>query len=182
MRPDGRPDDLPKFYEAIVRGATDYIQGTRLVYPMETDAMRFLNKVGNAFFARVFSYLLGQPIKDTLCGTKVLWRKDYERIANNRHFFRELDPFGDFDLIFGAAKLNLKIMELPVRYRSRTYGETNIRRFHDGLLLLRMSLVAASQAQIRLSSVSRRGAAPNTTAAVSRCQIDHRSDHNGHSN
>jgi len=137
------PEDLPKFYDAMVRGLTDYVQGTRLVYPMEDDAMRFLNKVGNAFFAKVFSFLLGQAIKDTLCGTKVMWRKDYERLSQNRTFFGEFDPFGDFDLIFGASKLNLKILELPVRYRSRTYGETNIKRFRDGLLLLRMSLLAA---------------------------------------
>jgi SAM-dependent methyltransferase len=139
------PEDLHKFYDVMVHGLTDYIQGTRLVYPMEDDAMRFLNKAGNAFFARVFSYLLGQPIKDTLCGTKVLWRSDYERLVENRKFSRELDPFGDFDLIFGAALLNLKIMELPIRYRSRTYGETNIQRFRDGLLLLRMSILAARE-------------------------------------
>jgi SAM-dependent methyltransferase len=137
------PEDLPKFYDAMVRGITDYIHGTRLVYPMEDEAMRFLNKLGNAFFAKTFSYLLDQSIKDTLCGTKVLWRTDYERIAANRHVFGDFDPFGDFDLIFGASRLNLKIMELPVRYRSRTYGETNIQRFRDGLLLLRMSLLAA---------------------------------------
>jgi hypothetical protein len=134
---------LPKFYDSMVRGLTDYVQGTRLVYPMENDAMRFLNKLGNSFFAKTFSFLLGQPIKDTLCGTKVLWRADYERIVRNRNFFGDFDPFGDFDLIFGASKLNLKILELPVRYRSRTYGETNIQRFRDGALLLRMSLLAA---------------------------------------
>jgi len=105
--------------------------------------MRFLNKLGNAFFAKAFSFLLGQPIKDTLCGTKVLWRHDYQRIAHNRSFFGDFDPFGDFDLIFGATKLNLKILELPIRYRSRTYGETNIQRFRDGLLLFRMCLLAA---------------------------------------
>jgi 2-polyprenyl-3-methyl-5-hydroxy-6-metoxy-1,4-benzoquinol methylase len=137
------PEDLPKFYDAMVSGITDYIQGTRLVYPMEDEAMRFLNKIGNAFFAKTFSFLLDQLIKDTLCGTKVLWRADYDRIAANREVFGDFDPFGDFDLIFGASRLNLKIMELPVRYRNRTYGETNIQRFRDGLLLLRMSLLAA---------------------------------------
>jgi SAM-dependent methyltransferase len=137
------PEDLRKFYEAMVRGLTDYAQGTRLVYPMENDAMRFLNKVGNTFFAKTFSFLLGQPIKDTLCGTKVLWRDDYQRIVQNRAFFGDFDPFGDFDLIFGASKLNLKILELPVRYRSRTYGETNIQRFRDGALLIRMCFLAA---------------------------------------
>jgi glycosyltransferase involved in cell wall biosynthesis len=137
------PQELPKFYRAMVGGLTDYVHGTRLVYPMEDEAMRFLNKLGNAFFAKLFSFLLGQPLKDTLCGTKVLWKSDYERIVNNRSYFGDFDPFGDFDLIFGARKLNLKIMEIPVRYKNRTYGDTNIQRFRDGALLLRMCLVAA---------------------------------------
>ena len=104
--------------------------------------MRFLNKIGNAFFAKTFSFLMDQPIKDTLCGTKVLWSEDYRRIVRNRSYFGDFDPFGDFDLIFGARKLNLKIMEIPIRYRERTYGETNISRFRHGLLLLRMSFFA----------------------------------------
>lgn len=139
------PEDLPRFYDVMMRGLADYVHGTRLVYPMEDRAMRFLNKLGNTFFARTFSFLLNQPIKDTLCGTKVMWRSDYERLAQNRSYFGDFDPFGDFDLIFGATKLNLKIMEIPVRYRSRTYGDTNISRFRHGLLLLRMSVVAAKR-------------------------------------
>ena len=139
------PEELPKFYDAMASGITDYVQGTRMVYPIEDGAMRFLNKVGNAFFARTFSFLLGQPIKDTLCGTKVLWKKDYERLARARAYFGQLDPFGDFDLIFGARKLNLKIMEIPIRYKSRVYGETNISRFRDGALLLRMTAIAAQK-------------------------------------
>ena len=137
------PEDLPGFYEVAVKGQADYIQGTRLVYPMEPGAMRFFNKLGNVAFSRLFTYLLQQPIKDTLCGTKVLWRADYERIAANRAYFGDFDPFGDFDLIFGAARLNLKIAEIPVRYRDRTYGETNISRWKHGVLLLKMSLIAA---------------------------------------
>lgn len=137
------PEDLPKFYEAVVSGLTDYVHGTRLVYPLEDDAMPFLNKLGNAFFAKAFSFLLGQPLKDTLCGTKVLWADDYQRIARNRTYFGDFDPFGDFDLIFGARKINLKMMEIPVRYGSRTYGETNISRFRHGVILLRMSLFAS---------------------------------------
>ena len=119
------------------------MQGTRLVYPMEPGAMRFFNKLGNVAFSQLFTYLLQQPIKDTLCGTKVLWRRDYERIAAARAYFGDFDPFGDFDLIFGAARLNLKIVEIPVRYRDRTYGTTNIERWKHGLLLLRMSAIAA---------------------------------------
>src|SRR5204862_4903718 len=121
----------------------EFINGVRLVYPMEKQAMQFLNMLGNKFFGLAFSWLLGQPVRDTLCGTKVLYKKDYNRIAANRAYFGDFDPFGDFDLIFGAAKLNLKIVDLPIRYRERTYGTTNISRWRHGLLLLRMTLFAA---------------------------------------
>ena len=137
------PEELPGFYDVIASGLGDYVQGTRLVYPMEPGAMRFFNKLGNVAFSQLFTYLLQQPIKDTLCGTKVLWRRDYERIAAARSYFGDFDPFGDFDLIFGAARLNLKIVEIPVRYRDRTYGTTNIDRWRHGLLLLKMSAIAA---------------------------------------
>ncbi len=116
--------------------------GSRLVYPMEEDAMRALNTAGNKFFSLVFTWLLNQRITDTLCGTKVLTRRNYDRISAGRGYFGEFDPFGDFDLIFGAAKQNLKIVEVPVRYRARTYGSTQISRFRHGLLLLRMTAVA----------------------------------------
>jgi SAM-dependent methyltransferase len=137
------PEDLPRFYRALVEGRGEFINGVRLVYPMEGRAMRFLNLLGNKFFSVAFSWLLGQKIKDTLCGTKVLYRSDYERIAANRSYFGNFDPFGDFDLIFGAAKLGLKIVDLPIRYRDRTYGDTNIHRWRHGLLLLRMVAFAA---------------------------------------
>ncbi len=139
------PEELPKFYDVMVQGKADYVHGTRLVYPMESEAMRFLNKLGNIGFSKIFSFMLNQPIKDTLCGTKVLWAEDYARLAANRHFFGDFDPFGDFDLIFGATKLNLKILEIPIRYRDRTYGETNISRFRHGWMLLQMSAVAATK-------------------------------------
>ena len=132
------PHELHKFYDAIVTGRGEFINGSRLVYPMEKESMRFLNYLGNKFFGFAFSWLLGQKIKDTLCGTKVLWRTDYEDIKRGRKFFGDFDPFGDFDLIFGAAKLNLKIVDLPVHYRERTYGTTNISRWKHGWLLLRM--------------------------------------------
>jgi SAM-dependent methyltransferase len=137
------PEDLPRFYDALVSGKGDFINGVRLVYPMEKDAMRYLNFLGNKFFSLVFSWLLGQPVKDTLCGTKVLWKADYEAIAANRAYFGDFDPFGDFDLLFGAAKLNHKIVDLPIRYRERTYGTTNIQRWKHGWLLLRMVAFAA---------------------------------------
>ncbi len=136
------PQELPKFYDAIIQGTADFVQGSRLVYPMQDEAMRFLNLVGNRFFSIVFTYLLDQRIKDTLCGTKVLLRSDYLKIATNRRYFGAFDPFGDFDLIFGAAKMNLKIMEIPIHYCARTYGTTNISRFRHGLLLLRMAWYA----------------------------------------
>ncbi len=137
------PEDLPRFYELLVNGSAEFVNGVRLVYPMEEDAMRFANLIGNKFFSWAFSWLLGQPIRDTLCGTKVLWRSDYERIAENRAYFGDFDPFGDFDLLFGAARLNLKIMEVPIRYRARRYGETNISRWQHGWLLLKMVIFAA---------------------------------------
>jgi ubiquinone/menaquinone biosynthesis C-methylase UbiE len=136
------PEDLPKFYDAIVSGKGEFINGCRLVYPMEKQAMRLLNLFGNKFFSLAFTWLLNQRIKDTLCGTKVLFKEDYERLVANRHYFGEFDPFGDFDLLFGAAKLNLKIVEVPIRYRERTYGATNISRFRHGWLLLKMTIFA----------------------------------------
>ncbi len=143
------PEDLPRFYDAIYSGKAEFVNGVRLVYPMEKEAMRFLNLVGNKFFSLVFSWLLGQPIKDTLCGTKVLWKKDYERIAANRYYFGDFDPFGDFDLLFGAAKLHLKILEVPIRYGERTYGATNISRWKHGWLLLKMVFFALRKIKFR---------------------------------
>ena len=139
------PEDLPRFFDALVSGVGEFINGVRLVYPMEKESMRFLNLVGNRFFGLAFSWLLGQPIKDTLCGTKVLWKADYERIVAERAYFGDFDPFGDFDLLFGAAKLGLRIVDLPVRYRERTYGSTSIQRWKHGWLLLRMLLFAAAR-------------------------------------
>jgi len=136
-------DEIHKFYDAIVTGKGDFINGSRLVYPMEKESMQFLNIFGNKFFSFAFSTILGQPLKDTLCGTKVLWKKDYLRIQKNRAFFGDFDPFGDFDLLFGAAKLNLKIIDLPVHYKERTYGATNISRWKHGWLLLKMTVFAA---------------------------------------
>ena len=132
------PEDLPKFYQAIISAKGEFITGCRLIYPMQDQAMQTLNLIANKLFALAFTWLLGQPLKDTLCGTKVLWRRDYQAIARNRAYFGHFDPFGDFDLLFGASKLNLQIAEIPVRYQNRTYGETKISRFRHGWLLLRM--------------------------------------------
>ncbi|MEX2219101.1 MAG: bifunctional class I SAM-dependent methyltransferase/glycosyltransferase family 2 protein, partial [Phycisphaerales bacterium] len=137
------PEDLPRFYEALRAGTGEFVNGVRLVYPMERGAMRSLNLLGNKFFGLAFSWVLGQRVRDTLCGTKALWREDYRRIAGARDYFGDFDPFGDFDLIFGAARQSLRILDLPIRYRERTYGQTNISRFRHGLLLFRMLGVAA---------------------------------------
>jgi SAM-dependent methyltransferase len=137
------PEDLQRFYHAIVMNRGEFINGVRLVYPIEKDAMRFFNLAGNKFFSLAFSWLLGQPIKDTLCGTKVLWKKDYDLLAANRSYFGDFDPFGDFDLLFGAARLGLKIVDLPIRYGKRMYGATNIQRWNHGWLLLKMAWFAA---------------------------------------
>jgi hypothetical protein len=138
-------EDLPCFYDALESNKGEFINGVRLMYPMEERAMRFANLVGNRFFSLAFSWLLGQPIKDTLCGTKVLRRDSYQAIATNRAYFGDFDPFGDFDLLFGAAKLGLEIVEVPIRYRERTYGATNIQRWRHGWLLLKMCLFAAGR-------------------------------------
>lgn len=143
------PEDLPKYYEAIARGRGDFINGCRLVYPMEEKAMRFINLLGNKTFSMIFTWLLRQRLKDTLCGTKVLWREDYEQIAANRHYFGDFDPFGDFDLIFGAAKLDRKIVDLPIKYRERVYGEIKIERWKHAALLFRMCGVALRRLKLQ---------------------------------
>jgi SAM-dependent methyltransferase len=136
------PEQLPKFWEAIRSGKGEFINGSRLVYPLEDQAMRFLNLVANKGFAIIFTWLLSQRVTDTLCGTKVLRRADYQRLKAERSYFGRFDPFGDFELLFGAAKLGLKIIEIPIRYASRTYGETQISRFRHGWMLMRMVVFA----------------------------------------
>lgn len=137
------PEELPKFYDVVASRHGEFANGVRLVYPMESEAMQFLNLCANKTFSLIFSWLLLQPVKDTLCGTKVLFREDYERLVRNRAYFGDFDPFGDFDLLFGADKLHLKIVDIPIRYRDRTYGSTNIHRWRHGWLLLQMVLFAA---------------------------------------
>jgi hypothetical protein len=132
------PEVLPRFYTVLANRSADYVQGTRLVYPMEGEAMRPLNWIGNKFFGFILSVFVGQRFSDTLCGTKCLWRDQYLRLAEGRAYFGDFDPFGDFDLIFGSAKLNLKMQEVPIHYKKRIYGETNINRIRDGWLLIKM--------------------------------------------
>ena len=143
------PEDLIKFYKAIKSGLGEFINGSRLVYPMQINAMRFLNLLGNKFFAMTFSFVLGQPLKDTLCGTKVISRKNYIKLAANRYFFGDFDPFGDFDLIFGASRMSLKIVEIPIAYRERTYGQTNISRWRHGAILIAMLIFSARVIKFR---------------------------------
>ncbi len=142
-------EEMPKFFASLVNGKGEFINGSRLVYGMESGAMRFLNLLANFGFGVLFSWLLNQRVKDTLCGTKVLWKKDYDRIAAGRAYFGEFDPFGDFDLLFGAAKLHLKIVDVPIRYKSRTYGQTNIQRFKHGLILIWMSIIGMRKFKFR---------------------------------
>jgi len=138
-----RPEDLPRFAQAMADGRGEFVNGCRLVYPRSWEAMPPLNTAANRFFAAVFSWLLRQRLKDTLCGTKVIWKQDYERLKAGRSYFGDFDPFGDFDLMFGASKLNLKIVEVPVRYQERSYGSSNIAHVKEGLILAQMCLYAA---------------------------------------
>jgi SAM-dependent methyltransferase len=133
------PEDLPKFYAAIASGRAEFANGSRLVYPMESEAMKLLNFFGNKFFALALSFVVGRPIKDSLCGTKMLLRSDYQRLLKRIEAFGEFDPYGDFNLIFGSALLDLAIRDVPVRYKDRAYGDTNISRFSGAALLLRMT-------------------------------------------
>jgi len=142
------PELLPRFLEAYCRGLGDFVNGTRLVYPMEGEAMRVLNRFGNIFFAKLVSWAMEVPLADTLCGTKLLARRDYERFVAWRADFGEFDPFGDFELLFPAAVLGLGVVDVPVAYRSRTYGTTNIRRFRDGFTLLRMALIGVVRCRL----------------------------------
>jgi glycosyltransferase involved in cell wall biosynthesis len=144
-----QPEEMPKFYYALIENKAEFINGSRLIYNMENGSMRFLNFLANFFFGKLFSWLLGQRLKDTLCGTKVLWKDDYRAIARNRSVFGNFDPFGDFDLLFGAAKLHLKLVDMPVHYKNRTYGTSQIRRFYCGWILLGMSLIALKRFKFR---------------------------------
>lgn len=136
--------DLPKFYNVLASGIGEFANGSRLIYPMETQAMQTLNKIGNQIFSWLFTWILGQHFKDTLCGTKAFFRKDYLKFKHSK-----TDPFGDFDLIFGAIRNNLKVVEIPVRYKERVYGTTNINRFLHGLMLLKMAVKAFAEFKVQ---------------------------------
>ena len=141
----GGPGDRPRCVEILAEGKAEFVNGSRLVYPMEQESMRFLNLCGNKAFSLAFTWLLGQPLKDTLCGTKALFRKDYERIAANRAYFGDFDPFGDFDLLFGAARQGLSIVDMPVRYARRMAGGSKVRVVSHGGLLRRMAGIASGE-------------------------------------
>lgn len=146
------PELLPRFLEAYCRGLGDFVNGTRLVYPMEGEAMRFLNRLGNVFFAKLVSWATEVPLADTLCGTKLLARRDYERCVRWRADFGDFDPFGDFELLFPAGVLGLGLVDIPVAYKSRTYGTTNIHRFRDGFRLLRMVFIGVFRLRMGASA------------------------------
>ena len=139
------PEELPRFIENLTNDNCEFANGSRLVYPMEDKAMQFLNLIGNRLFGIIFSFLIGQSVRDTLCGTKAMWADDYRRLAAQREYFGDFDPFGDFDLLFGASRLGLRIRDIPVHYKERIYGSTNISRFRHGLLLIKMTTFAAKR-------------------------------------
>ncbi|MGB0743795.1 MAG: glycosyl transferase, partial [Opitutales bacterium] len=146
--------DLPKFYNAIAEGHCEFANGCRLVYPMESEAMRFLNLLGNKFFAMALSFVLGQNLKDSLCGTKMMLRSDYLRLLQRIEVLGDFDPFGDFNLLFGSAMMDLRIRDVLVRYRDRQYGHTNISRFRHGFILLQMTWFGLRK--VRFHSVTRK--------------------------
>jgi SAM-dependent methyltransferase len=165
------PEELTKFYSAITSGAAEFVNGTRMIYPKEGKSMRTLNLIGNRIFARMFTYLLNQHFTDTLCGTKGLTRENYKRLAAGRNYFGSFDPYGDFDLILGAVKLNLKVIEVPIRYRARMFGETKISRFSHGWLLMRMLLFAFRRLKMVPEPAGARIGAPRAQHSISRCTI-----------
>mgnify|MGYP000024969389 CR=1 FL=1 len=144
------PEMLSRFYDAYVEGLGDFINGNRLVYPMEGEAMRFLNHLGNIFFAKSLSYVLTTRLGDSLCGTKLLTKHDYARMIAWRSDFGDFDPFGDFELLFPASVLHLGVINIPIRYAARTYGSTNISRFRHGFELLRMTLIGLFRIKLRV--------------------------------
>ncbi len=133
------PEELPYFIDVILSGQAEFVNGSRLVYPVPKGAMNGANMLGNKFFSVAFTYLLGQRVKDTLCGTKVLWRSDWERIKPMLGSWGTEDRWGDYELLLGAAKLNLKILDLPVHYQERIHGSTKMTKvFRNGLVMLKM--------------------------------------------
>ena len=135
------PEFLRRFYDAWCENCGDFVNGNRLLYPMEGEAMRFLNRCGNVFFAHAIAFVLQAPLGDTLCGTKLLTRDDYNRLVRWREDFGDFDPFGDFELLYGARVLWLGLIDMPMGYKDRVYGQTNIHRFRHGLMLLRMFFI-----------------------------------------
>jgi Glycosyl transferase family 2 len=137
------PEELCYFYDVIASGKAEFVNGSRFVFPMEADAMRPLNIAGNRFFSGVFSFLLGQRITDTLCGTKALWRRHWPTIRAMAGSWGAEDRWGDYDLLFGAAKLHLRLVDLPVHYQERVSGVTKMtKRFRNGLIMARMCWAA----------------------------------------
>jgi Glycosyl transferase family 2 len=135
------PELLGRFYDAYCQGVADFVNGSRLLYPMEGEAMRLLNRLGNVFFAKALSFVLENRLSDSLCGTKLVARHDYVRFVAWRRDFGDFDPFGDYELLFPASIFALGIVDVPIRYRARTYGTTNISRYRHGWMLLKMTLV-----------------------------------------
>ncbi len=130
------PETIVQFNSVIDTGKASFVNGTRLIYGMESGAMRIVNNLGNRIFQYIVSIIIGQKITDSLCGTKVFFRKDFNKIKLWKELVQMKDPFGDFDMIFTAGYFGLKILEIPVRYQARVYGVTQIKRFRDGYKLI----------------------------------------------
>ena len=140
------PEELPRFFKLFEDGLADFVNGTRAIYPMEKRAMPIINYVGNKIFSLILSWIMEQRVSDTLCGTKALFKKDYKKIT------MEDGSWGDFDLLFGAAGLNLKIYEMPVHYKERVAGESKMKAFEHGWILLKVCWKGLRE--LKLSKVS----------------------------
>ena len=133
------PGDIAYFYQAMKSGRFEFIEGTRFVYPKDNRAMPIINQLGNIFFAKWFSFFLGQRTNDVLSGIKSILKRDYDLLYKRWGFLGFTDPFGDFELLYGAARTGLKIGEIPIRYYPRTYGETKTKLLIHGFYLLKMA-------------------------------------------
>jgi hypothetical protein len=134
------PELLGRFYDAYCQGLADFINGSRLLYPMEGEAMRFLNHLGNVFFARRrcrSCSIIASQIRSVARSCRTPRLRAFRRLAVATSATSTLS--GTYELLFPASIFALGIVDVPIRYRARTYGATNIKRFHHGWMLLKMT-------------------------------------------
>jgi len=137
------PEELPRFLSSLEEGKAEAVNGTRMVYPMEGQAMPYLHLFGNKIFSIIFTWLMGRRLTDTLCGTKAILREDFKKMEMGRC------PWGDFDILLGVAKLGLKMVEVPVHYKARRAGKSKMRTFRHGLLLIGMCLYGLKELKLK---------------------------------